>query len=232
MGVTQNLRKGNFEALLNLLENLLVLLAADKGNGQTLGTETAGTTDTVQVGAGVGRQVVVDGQVDALDIDTTSENVSGNADALLELLELLVAADTGDQLAFSRLLERVINSPFLLAHARVDSNRREVALAQQLVQLGSTDSALDKDDDLVELEVVQKVVELPVLLILIKLDVVLLKTVQGELGVLVDIVLRGVLHELAADGLDLFRQGGGKHHDLLLGRSSTEDVLDISAHVL
>jgi hypothetical protein len=91
---TQNSRERDFEALLNLLENLLVLLAADKGNGQALGTETAGTTDSVQVGAGISRQIVVDGQVDTLDIDTTSKDVSGNADTLLELLELLVAADT------------------------------------------------------------------------------------------------------------------------------------------
>lgn len=95
-GKSEYVRKGNLEALLNLLENLLVLLAADKRNGQTLGTETASTTDTVQVGAGISRQVVVDGQVDTLDIDTTSKNVGGDTDALLELLELLVAADTID----------------------------------------------------------------------------------------------------------------------------------------
>lgn len=35
-------------------------------------------------------QVVVDGQVDALNIDTTTENICSNADSLVELLELLV----------------------------------------------------------------------------------------------------------------------------------------------
>jgi hypothetical protein len=87
-------RKGNLEALLNLLEDLLIVLVADKGDGETLGSETAGTTDTVQVGVGVGGEVVVDGQIDTLDIDTTTEDVGGNADALVELLELLVAFDT------------------------------------------------------------------------------------------------------------------------------------------
>lgn len=89
------LRKGDFESLLNLLENLLVLLGAHKGDGKTLGTETTGTTDTVEVGAGIVGQIVVDGQVDSLNVDTTSEDISGDTDALLELLELLVAADTG-----------------------------------------------------------------------------------------------------------------------------------------
>lgn len=88
------LRKGDFESLLNLLENLLVLLGAHKGDGKTLGTETTGTADTVEVGAGVIGQIVVDCQVDSLNIDTTSEDISGDTDALLELLELLVAADT------------------------------------------------------------------------------------------------------------------------------------------
>lgn len=88
------LRKGDFESLLNLLENLLVLLRAHKGDGKTLGTETTGTTDTVEVGAGIVGQIVVDGQVDSLNVDTTSEDISGDTDALLELLELLVAADT------------------------------------------------------------------------------------------------------------------------------------------
>lgn len=113
----------------------------------------------------------------------------------------------------------------------MDGNRGKVALAEQLVQLGSTDGALDKDDDLVELELIEEVVELAVLLLLIELDVVLLQTVQGELGVLVDVVLGGVLHELAADGLDLLGEGGREHHDLLLVGSGTEDVLDVGTHV-
>jgi hypothetical protein len=39
---------------------------------------------------------------------------------------------------------------------------------------------------LVELEVVQQIVQLSVLAVLFELDVVLLKTVQGELGLVVD----------------------------------------------
>lgn len=88
------LRKGNLEALLNILEHLLVILGADEGDRQTLGTETTRTTDTVQVGVSISRQVVVDGKVDTLNIDTTSEHVSGDTDTLVEFLELLVAFDT------------------------------------------------------------------------------------------------------------------------------------------
>lgn len=89
-----HIRKGNFEALLNILEYFLVVFAADKGDRETLCTETAGTTDTVKVGIGIGGQVVVDGKVDTFDIDTTPENVGGDTDTFVEFLELLVAFDT------------------------------------------------------------------------------------------------------------------------------------------
>lgn len=113
----------------------------------------------------------------------------------------------------------------------MDSDRREVALAQKLVELGGTESALDENDDLVELQLIEKLVELAVLLTLLKRNVVLLKTVEGQLGVLIDVVLGGVLHELAADRLDLVRQGSGEHHNLLLLGSGTENLLDVAAHV-
>lgn len=89
----QNLRQRHLETLLNLLQHLLVLLAADERDRKTLGTETTSTADTVQVRVGVGRQVVVDGQVDTLDINTTTEDIGGDTDTLVELLELFVALD-------------------------------------------------------------------------------------------------------------------------------------------
>lgn len=113
----------------------------------------------------------------------------------------------------------------------MDSNRGEVALSEQLVKLGSTDGALDEDDDLVELQIIKQLVELAVLLLLLQLDVVLLETVKSELGVFIDVVLRRVLHELLADRLDLLGQGGREHHNLLLLGSRAEDVLNIGTHV-
>ena len=56
----------------------------------------------MQVRVGIGRHVVVDGQVDTLNVDTTAENVGGDTDTLVELLELLVAFDTGLLLEESR----------------------------------------------------------------------------------------------------------------------------------
>jgi hypothetical protein len=41
------------EALLDLLQHLLIGLAADERDGETLGTETTGTADTVEVRVGI-----------------------------------------------------------------------------------------------------------------------------------------------------------------------------------
>ena len=54
---------------------------------------------------------------------------------------------------------------------------------------------------------------------------------QGELGLVIDIDLERILHELLANGSDLLRECGTEHHDLLLGGGSAEDLLDVTAHV-
>ena len=66
--------------------------------------------------------------------------------------------------------------PFFLTDTRVHSNGGEVAFAQKLVKLSGSESALDEDDDLIELEGVKKIIQLAVLLRLIKLQAVLLQT--------------------------------------------------------
>jgi hypothetical protein len=61
----------------------------------------------------------------------------------------------------------------------VNSDGWEIALPQELVQLSSTECALDKDDGLVELKLIKQFIELPVLLLFVKLDIVLLKAVES-----------------------------------------------------
>ena len=48
----------------------------------------------MQVGVGISGEIVVDSEVDALDINTTTKDVGGNANALVELLEFLVTTNT------------------------------------------------------------------------------------------------------------------------------------------
>ena len=225
------IRKSDLEALLDILQDLLIVLVAHKRDGETLCTETTGTTDAVEVGVGIGGEIVVDSQVDTLDIDTTAEDISGDTDALVELLKLLVALDTMWLSVASGCVMIQRNLPLLLADAGVDGNGGEVALSQKLVELVGTLGALDEDDNLVELQVVEQVVQLAVLLLLAKLDVILLKTVQSELGVVIDVHLERVAHELLADRADLLGEGGTEHHNLLVGRGGAEDFLDVTAHI-
>lgn len=123
------------------------------------------------------------------------------------------------------------NIPLLLADSRVDSDTGEVALSQELVQLIGTESALNEDNDLVELQVVEKITELAVLLLFAQLNVVLLETVKRELCVVVNVYLERVTHELLADRSDLLRKSGTEHHDLLLCRGGAENFLHVTAHV-
>lgn len=124
-----------------------------------------------------------------------------------------------------------MNGPLLLVDARVDSDTGKVALAEKLVQLGGANGALDEDDDLVELELVQQVVELAVLLRLTQLDVKLLQTGKSQLGVIVDEDLQSVLHELESDWLRLLGHRCREHHHLLLRRSGAEDLLHVATHI-
>lgn len=87
------LRNGDLEALSNCCQHLLVLFLADEGDGQALGAETTGTTHAVQVGIGITWHVVVDSQVDTLNVNTTAEDISGDADTFVKLFEFLVPLD-------------------------------------------------------------------------------------------------------------------------------------------
>lgn len=225
------LRKGDLEALLDRLEDSLVIRAADEGDTETLGTETTSTTDTVEVRVGLVGHVVVDSDVNTLDIDTTTKDVSRHTDTGLEVLELLVTLNTVTSLALGIREDGLVHIPLLLTDARVNCGTGEVALAQKLVELCAAQSRADEDDNLVELQFVQKVVKLPVLLTLIELHVVLLQTVQSQFLLVVDVDLERVLHELLAGLADLLCEGGGEHHNLLVGGCSAEDGLDIIAHV-
>ena len=140
-------------------------------------------------------------------------DVGRDEDAVLEVLEGLVELDA-----------------LGLLDARVDGHRGEVALLQQLVELDGALDRLDEDDNLVKLEHIKKVVELSVLFGFGKLDVVQLKAVESELGVIIDVDLHRILAELSADGSDFRAEGGAEHHHLLLMGRHSEDLLDITAH--
>lgn len=89
-----NSRKCNFKSLLDSLENLLVCLTADEWDGETLCSETTGTTNTMKVWVCIGWEIIVDSQVNLIDINTTTKHVSSNTDTLVEIFEVIETLDT------------------------------------------------------------------------------------------------------------------------------------------
>ena len=79
-----------------MLQHSLVLLATDERDAETFGTETSSTADSVEVRIGIARKIIVDGKVDALNVDTTAKDIRSNTDTCLEFLEVLVAFDAND----------------------------------------------------------------------------------------------------------------------------------------
>lgn len=94
---------------------------------------------------------------------------------LLEILELLVSGQS-----------------FLLIHSPVDSNGREILLNQQLSQSNASLHALDENDDLVEFQDIQKLEQFSILFCILQLAVMLLQTVQSQLGLVVNVNLHGL----------------------------------------
>ena len=86
--------KSDLEALLNRFEDFLVLAGANKRDAKTLGTESASTTNAMEIRVSVVGEVVVDCKVDLFDIDTTTEDIRSDTDALVEVFEFLVTLDT------------------------------------------------------------------------------------------------------------------------------------------
>ena len=82
------------------------------------------------------------------------------------------------------------------------SNAGEVAFAKDLVQFCCSKSTLDEDDDLVEFQCIKKIAQFSIFLSFAELYIILLKSVQRELGLIIDIDLEWVSHEFLADGSD------------------------------
>ena len=79
--------------------------------------------------------VVVDDNVDAFDVDTATDDIRGNHDSLVEILEGLVSGDA-----------------FLLGQTGVDADGWEVAFVEKAVEFVGPCNGLDEDDHLVELQ--------------------------------------------------------------------------------
>lgn len=186
------------------------IIGSDEVDGNTLTSETATTTDAVNVVLAVGGQIIVDDQGDLLDVDTTGKQIGGDQDTRRTGAELL-----HDDVTLS------------LVHVAVHGGDSEVTgseLVGEPVDLPAgvaEDNGLGDGDGLVE---IGQGVELPVLLL--DGNVELLDTFEGKL-VLLDENADGVTHELGGDLEDVLGHGGRQENDLGGLGEQLEDVVDL-----
>lgn len=132
------------------------VLPIDQVDSQTKVTETAGTTDTVEVGLGVLGEIEVDDNVYSLNIDTTSEEVG---------------TDEVTAVASAEVVEDAVT--VLLKHAGVRVEAGVAELSNLLGQKLDTGGRVTEDDGLVDLETGEKGVETVDLLLLLDEGVIL-----------------------------------------------------------
>ena len=179
-------------------------------DGNTLTTETSGTTDTMDVVLSVGRKVKVDDQRNLLDIDTTSEQIGGNQNT----------GRTGTEFTHN-------DVTLSLVHVSVHARDGEVTLLHLLLQpvdLASgvaVDNGLGNGQSLVQ---IAQGLELPFLTV--DSNVELLNTFQGQL-VLLDENTNGFAHEAIRDLEDIQGHGSGEKANLDLFREELENVVDL-----
>jgi len=201
------------ETRLNIVQDCGVNIRRDERDGQSFGSKSTSTADPVEVSIGALWHIIIDDHVDAFDIDTTAKEVGGDHDPGLERFEVTISGD-----------------PFFLLQVRMDTDRWEIVLAQDAGQGVGAAAATNEDNQLVKFDRIDQVGEANVLLFLIDIEVVLLESVEGELGAF-NVDFEGVVHKFLADGANFIAESGGEHHDLLVMRGFLKNFLDIFSHI-
>lgn len=158
--------------------------------------------------------VVVNDHIDLFNINTSSEKIGRHQDSIFVLFELSVDSQS-----------------VLDLHGRVAGSTWEPSVTDDLVKFFGVFLSFHKDDNLVEVQIIEELDELLDFLVFLKSHVELLQTEEGEIFLLINENLLWVLHVHSADILSLRRHGGWEHHDLSVGVSSHEDLLNLGSHV-
>mmetsp|Transcript_2101 Transcript_2101/g.3157 ORF Transcript_2101/g.3157 Transcript_2101/m.3157 type:complete len:277 (+) Transcript_2101:517-1347(+) len=160
------------------------------------------------------RHIVINDNINALDIDTTTDEISGHKNALLTLLKALVNIKT-----------------IFLRHASINADRREIAVVKQLVEGLCALHRFDENNNLVKVKSIEKIVKLAILLVFVNHQIMLNQTVEGKLRFIIDDDFGGVIHELLAESPHFIINGCREHHNLLVVGRKLKDELDIGTHI-
>lgn len=128
----------HFKSALNLIKYGSVLVTWNKWNGQSLGSKSSSSTNTMKILISLVWHVEVEDDIDLLNIDTSSEEVSGNHDSILAFLEIFVHLDS-----------------FTLLKSSMTSNWWETFFSDNFIQFLSILLSFCKHNDLVEIQVIE-----------------------------------------------------------------------------
>lgn len=195
--------------LLGFLKELSVT-GHDEVDGDTLSTETSGTSDSVDVALLLEGEIVVDDQVDLVDIDTTGKHIGGDEHS----------GGTRSERSHDQVT-------VLLGHFSVHGRNGHVLFSELLFEFFDSLLGVAVDDSLGDFDVVvqfNQSVELP--FFSIKCNVELLDTIEGKV-----VVLHkddsGVTHELLGDFENFRSHGGREEGDLDVVGELLEDLVDL-----
>ena len=191
------------------------LTRGDEEDRPTGAAGAAGTADTVHVGLGVPRDVVVEDVGDAVDVEATGGDVGRHQDVQSAVLELVDGAFT-----------------LVLRDVTVDGRSLEATGPQLVGELLGVALGPHEDDHRVELGDLEDAGQRVELVAVRHHQVVLRDVVTGPLLGL-DGVFLGVVEVLLRQTTDRRGHGRGEERDLAGVRSVGEDALDIllEAHV-
>jgi len=186
------------------------VLGKHEVNGCTLATETTSTADSVDVVLLLQRELVVNNEADLLDIDTSSQKISGNEDT----------DGAGSELLHDDLT-------LLLVHLTVHGCNDEILLGHGLLKGIDTTLGVAVNDGLLDVKVgVQVKQDFNLPLGLLNSNIVLMDTVEGK-GLLLDQDLGRVAHEMLGQTKNIGRERSREQADLDVGGQELEDVLDL-----
>jgi len=195
--------------ILNLSDELGVV-GRHEVDGDTLSTETTGSTNSMNVVLLLEGQLVVDDETNLLHIDTSGEQIGGDEHTSGGSSELLHDGVSLD-----------------LVHLTVHGGNGELVLSHALFELEDSLLGVAIDEGLVDFQTsvqVEKNLNLP--LLLVDSDVVLRDTLKSEM-LLLDEDLLGVAHEVLSQGQDLVGHGSREQSNLNVSGQELEDVLNL-----
>ena len=214
-GLVDSSRDGlNFSTKIALdIVQVETIVPVDQVNSKTQVTIASRSTNTMQIGLSILREIKVDDNVDGLDINTTCQEIRTDqvpTDTVSEVVEYSVSG--------------------VLGHLSVTVKTRITKLGDLLSEQLDTVGGITENDGLVDLELGEESVQAVNLLLLLNKSIVLCDTTESKLVHEVNFVR--VDHVLVRKVFDRQRESSGEQHYLTILGMESQKLLDDRCELL